>query len=160
MWGSGFLKLINNTSCQINAVIFSAPTPGPSWGYFKSQFPAGLSTVGDNFPQKRGNGSKNGAGIPPRRSQFESAQPQAGHVLATPECKTWWTVFQAPMEAHLTFGNCCPVDRIDFWQPLPILWRGKRMHHTGHSKDQVDGFLWELTLAKRPLQHFFSSTKV
>jgi len=38
--------------------------PGPSWGYFKSPFRAGLSTFGDNFPQKRASGSKNGAEIP------------------------------------------------------------------------------------------------
>ena len=44
------------------------PTPGPSWGYFKSQFQLGLSTFGDIFPQKRGNGSKNEDMIPPRRA--------------------------------------------------------------------------------------------
>jgi len=29
-----------------------------------------------------------------------------------------------PILAHLTFENCCPAERIDFWQPLPRLWRG------------------------------------
>ena len=46
----------------------TAPAPqGPSWGYLKSPFLAGLSTFGDNFPQKRPKGSKNVHRIPPRR---------------------------------------------------------------------------------------------
>jgi len=43
-------------------------TPGPSWGYLKSQFPAGLSPSGDNFPQKRPNGSKYIQRKTPRRA--------------------------------------------------------------------------------------------
>ena len=39
-------------------------TPGPSWGYLKSQFQLGLSIFSDIFTQKRGNGSKNEDGIP------------------------------------------------------------------------------------------------
>ena len=52
------------------------PAPGPSGGYSKSQFPAGLSTFGKNFAQERGNGSKNGFGIPPRRA-FRGVQGRA-----------------------------------------------------------------------------------
>ena len=43
-------------------------TPGPSWGYLKVQFSACLSTFGDNFSQKRPNGSKNVQRITPRRA--------------------------------------------------------------------------------------------
>ena len=49
-------------------VIHEIPLPkGISWGYLKSQFLSGLSTFGDNFPQKRPKGSKNVHRIPPRR---------------------------------------------------------------------------------------------
>ena len=37
---------------------------GPSWGYFKSQFPEVLSTFRDISPRKRTTGSKNEPGIP------------------------------------------------------------------------------------------------
>ena len=42
-------------------------TQGSSWGYLKSQFPADLSTFGDNSPEKRPKGSKNVHRIPPLR---------------------------------------------------------------------------------------------
>ena len=49
-------------------------------GYSESQFPAGLSFSGDTLPQKRGNGSRNGVGIPPRRASRESCS-QAFHLI-------------------------------------------------------------------------------
>ena len=50
-----------------DATMFHLPTQGSSWGYLKSQFPADLSTFGDNSPEKRPKGSKNVHRIPPRR---------------------------------------------------------------------------------------------
>jgi len=54
-------------------------TQGPWWGYSNSQFPPGLSTFDNNFPQKRGNGSKNEDGIPPRRAFYgRESGPDSG----------------------------------------------------------------------------------
>jgi len=64
--------------------------------------------------QVRVSGSKNGSGMPPQRAFCGS----------TPECEKCWIVFSASVETHLTFENCCPADRIDFWEPQPRLWRG------------------------------------
>ena len=42
------------------------------------------------------------------------------------ECSKWWIVFPSPLEAYLTFGNCCLAEKIDACQPQPLfkLWRG------------------------------------
>jgi len=50
--------------------------------------------------------------------------PAILHGTATPECTKWWVLVSKPTLAGLTFENCCLAERMDFWQPLPGLWRG------------------------------------
>ena len=45
--------------------------------------------------------------------------------LAGPTTPDWKDslVFSALLGALLTFENCCLAEQINFWQPLPGLWR-------------------------------------
>ena len=59
---------------------------------------------------------------------------------ATPECKTGWIVLAEPLVAHLTFEKCCPAERIDFWRPLPRVWRGATASGGGYTWRPFDHF--------------------
>ena len=53
-------------------------------------------------------------------SLFRTSLIRGRLTPATPESRTWRIVFRPPVGAVLTFEN----NSIDFWQPLPRLWRG------------------------------------